>query len=37
MDRQKYSIMIFNLTKGQKYKGLKESNGEGRYMTVDPN
>ena len=28
MDRQKkYNIMIFNLAKGQKYKGLKESNG----------
>ena len=29
MDRKKNSIMIFNLAKGQKYKGLKESNGWG--------
>ena len=28
-DQKKYSIKIFNLAKGQKYKGLKESNGWG--------
>lgn len=35
-NRQKYTIMIFNLAKGQKYEGLKELNVVGEIADHRP-